>query len=78
MFETGILEMIGQGILETLYMTLGSTLFAYLFGLPMGILLVVTEPGGIHPKPVFNRVLGFAINILRSIPFIILLLAVIL
>ena len=77
MFETGILEMIGQGHLETLYMTLGSTLFAYLFGLPMGILLVVTEPGGIHPKPVFNRVLGFAINILRSIPFIILLLAVI-
>ncbi len=77
MFEPAIMEMIGKGILETLYMTLVSTFFSYLFGLPMGVLLVISDPAGVSPRPLLNRVLGFFINILRSVPFIILLLAVI-
>ena len=58
---------------ETLYMTLWASLAAYLVGLPLGVLLVVTRKGGIMPAPTFNAVLGVVINFLRSIPFIIML-----
>jgi len=58
---------------ETLEMTLISTLFAYILGLPIGVLLVVTAKGGIRPHKVFNSVLGTIVNFLRSIPFVILL-----
>lgn len=60
---------------ETIYMTLVSTAFSYLFGLPLGILLSVTDDGGIKPVKWFNSALGFIVNIFRSIPFIILLVA---
>ena len=77
MLESSMIELLGNGILETLYMTLASTLFAYVLGLPLGILLVVTDKEGILPKPVFNGVLGFIVNVLRSVPFLILLVAII-
>jgi D-methionine transport system permease protein len=64
---------ISQGTLDTLYMTLPSTFFAYVIGLPLGVLLVITRKGNIRPAPSFNAVLGAIINFLRSIPFIILL-----
>lgn len=73
MDSSQLLELLGKGLTETLYMTLGSALLAYVLGVPMGILLVVTDKNGIRPKPVFNRVLGIIVNILRSVPFIILL-----
>ncbi len=63
------------GVWETLYMTILSTLFAYCIGLPLGILLNATDKGGIRPAPVVNRVLGMLVNALRSIPFIILMVA---
>lgn len=66
-----------KGIGETIYMTLVSTLFAYIFGLPMGVILVVTAKDGITPNKVVNNVLGTVINIFRSIPFLILLVLVI-
>ena len=69
--------MIGQGIVETLYMTLASTALSYVFGLPLGILLVVTDKDGIFPMRIVNGVLGVIVNILRSVPFLILLVAVI-
>lgn len=62
--------------LNTLYMTLVSTLFAYIFGLPLGIALVVTGKNGIRPNPVLNVVLGTLINIFRAVPFLILLIAI--
>lgn len=62
-----------QGILDTLYMTLPATFFAYVIGLPLGILLVITKKGHIRPKPALNAALGATVNFLRSIPFIILL-----
>lgn len=58
---------------ETLYMVSLSTLFSMLIGFPLGLLLVITEKDGIWPKPQFNKVLDGIINILRSIPFIILM-----
>ena len=65
-----------QGTLDTLYMTLLSTLFAYVLGLPMGVLLFVTKKGGIAENKPFNAVFGWFINMLRSIPFIILVAAI--
>ena len=73
MLLTEMLSLIVKGFWETLYMTLGSTLVAYAIGLPLGLLLILTDPQGLKPRPVFNRVLGVVINLLRSVPFIILL-----
>ncbi|MBE6030670.1 MAG: ABC transporter permease [Firmicutes bacterium] len=70
-------QLIIEGIGETLYMTAVSTFLAYLFGLPLGILLVLTGKGGIKPMPTLNLIVGFVVNVFRSIPFLILLVAVI-
>ena len=72
LWENGVLQ---KGIWETVYMTVLATLFAYILGLPLGVLLAVTGDGGIRPMPVFNKVLGFLVNIFRSMPFIILMVA---
>lgn len=70
-------ELIFNGALDTLYMTFLSTALAYLFGLPIGIALVVTDKDGITPVYVLNKTLGVIINLTRSVPFLILLIAVI-
>ena len=57
---------------ETLYMAIPSTLIAYLIGLPLGVLLVITRKGGVKPLPTLNAVVGALVNFLRSIPFLIL------
>ena len=67
------LDLLVGGINDTLYMTIPSTLLAYLVGMPLGILFVVTGKGHIFPRARLNAVLGVIINFLRSIPFIILL-----
>lgn len=66
-----------QGTVDTLVMTLASTLFAYLIGVPLGVLLVITAKDGLKPQRALNTVLGWIVNIGRSIPFIILLVAII-
>ncbi len=76
MFEEAVLKMLGKGLLETLYMTLASTVIAYGLGLPAGIALVVTSKNGIRPAAAFYRVLEVVVNVLRSVPFLILLIAV--
>ena len=69
--------MLLEGLGQTLYMSIVSTFFAYLLGLPLGILVVVTSKNGIAPKRILNMVLGWIVNIGRSIPFIILMVALI-
>lgn len=69
-------SMLFQGILDTLFMTFTSAAAAYIMGIPIGILAEVTRKGGIGTIPVLNSILGFIINMGRSIPFIILLVAV--
>lgn len=65
-------------IWETLYSTVLATLFSYLIGLPLGVLLVAGERDGVAPlPPAVMRVLNFIINILRSVPFLILMVMVI-
>ena len=65
-----------DGIKDSMVMTGVSTVFAYLIGRPMGVVLVLTQPHGIAPNRVVNRVLDWIINIGRSLPFIILMVAI--
>lgn len=73
LIDKGILQL---GVWETIYLTFISAFFSYLFGLPLGILLSVTDKGGIRPMPWLNKIIGFIVNIFRSIPFVILMIAV--
>lgn len=73
LIEKGVLQL---GVFETIYLTFISTFFAYLFGLPLGILLSITDKEGICPLPWLNKAVGFVVNIFRSIPFVILMIAV--
>ena len=77
MFTDKMLQLVGVGILETFYMTLSATALAYLIGLPLGLVLVISDPAGIHPMPKLNKVLGAIINFLRAAPFLILLMLLI-
>ena len=72
LWNNGLIQL---GIWETVYMTLISSAFAYLIGLPLGVILNVTDKKGIAPHPELNSVLGFVVNFFRSIPFIILMVA---
>ena len=69
--------LLAQGTWDTLLITIVSTFFAYVIGIPLGVLCVLTSPKGLMPHRIFNMVLGWIINIGRSIPFIILLVALI-
>ena len=77
MFDEQMIRMLLEGIRDTVYMTLVSTVLGYAFGLPMGILLAVSDKNGIRPNPVLYRVFDVISNIVRSIPFLILLILLI-
>ena len=76
MLDSQTLAMMAEGTGATLYMTLMSTLFGYILGLPMGIILVVTAPKGLAPNQVVYRILDVIVNITRSIPFLILMILI--
>ena len=74
--DTGTLvSLLGEGLLQTLYMTLLGTLMSYVIGLPIGVSLIVTGPNGIRPVAIYNKVMGFIVNVIRSVPFLILMIA---
>ena len=77
MFDSKVIGMIIEGIRDTLYMTLGSTFIGYALGLPLGILLYVTSDKGLRPNKVIYGIGDFICNIIRSIPFLILLILLI-
>lgn len=77
MWDKAVVNMIIAGIGETLYMTLVSTFFGYVFGLPLGVALTVTDKGGIKPNGIIYKILDFISNIVRSVPFLILLIVLI-
>ena len=72
LWNNGLIQL---GVWETIYMTLISSAIAYVIGLPLGVILSVTDANGIRPTPWVNRILGFVVNFFRSIPFIILMVA---
>ena len=77
MWDSTMINMIWWGLLQTLYMTLASTLISYVLGIPMGVILVACDKDGVKPLPIVHKILDIIVNITRSIPFLILLIAVI-
>lgn len=73
MWRPEVIQMIMDGIGETLYMTLLSTIFGYVFGLPMGVVLAVSDKDGLIPNAVLYKILDVIVNVVRSVPFLILL-----
>ena len=72
-----LVEMLWEGVIDTLYMTVVSTILSYVFGMVMGVLLVICRKDGIAPRPVIYAVLDMVVNLTRSFPFLILMIAVI-
>lgn len=75
--NSALFKLLATGVLDTLVMTLGSTLLGYVVGLPLGIVLTVTDKDGIRPNAFIYKILDFICNMLRSVPFIILLILLI-
>ena len=75
--DSQFLSLLLEGLRDTLYMVLVSTALGYALGLPMGILLAISDKNGIRPRPVLYRVLDVLTNLLRSVPFLILLILLI-
>ena len=73
MFNEEFFQLFQTEIGSTVYMVLISSLVSYLIGLPLGVLLVVTDDEGIHPIPLLNKIVGLVINLLRSVPFLIMI-----
>ena len=71
-----IIDIIGNGIWETLYITIVSNLLAYLFGIPLGVILYITDEKGICHNRFVNFTVGVIVNITRSVPFLILFIAI--
>ena len=71
-----IFRMLWSGTGETLLMVFASTVFGYVVGLPVGVLLTISDADGISPHPLLYKVLDLIINITRSIPFLILLILI--
>lgn len=76
MWDKTMVIMLLEGIRDTCYMTLASTFFGYVLGMPLGILLTLTDKGGLAPNKTLYRILDIIINIARSVPFLILLIVV--
>lgn len=77
MFDSQVIKMLLEGIRDTVYMTLVSTFAGYVIGFPMGVVLTVTDKDGIKPNAVIYRILDAISNVVRSIPFLILLILLI-
>lgn len=68
--------MVVEGTFVTLYMTLATTFMGYVLGLPMGVALVITAPKGLRPNKIIYKVLDVVVNVVRSFPFLILLIVI--
>lgn len=77
MLDEKTIMMLLVGTWDTIYMTIAATFFSYVFGIIMGVVLVITRKGGIAPKPAIYTSLDIVVNLTRSFPFLILMIAVI-
>ena len=77
MFDQATVEMLMEGVVDTLYMTIVSTFFSYVFGIVMAVVLVICRKDGIRPNPVVYSVLDVVVNLTRSFPFLILMILVV-
>lgn len=76
MWDNATTMMVVEGIFVTLYMTLATTFMGYVLGLPMGNALVITAPKGLRPNKIIYKVLDVVVNVVRSFPFLILLIVI--
>ena len=76
-FNSVLINLLLEGLRDTLIMVFISTFFGYVLGLPVGVLLAVTDKTGLRPHPVVYKITDFVVNILRSVPFLILLILLI-
>lgn len=76
MLEPGMLSMLAEGTWQSIYMTVAITAISYLFGIPLGVFLVMSDKNGIHPMASLNWIVGGIVNILRSVPFLILMITI--
>ena len=77
MFDKEVIEMLLVGIKDTLYMTIFSTVLGYVLGLPLGIILNVSSENGLKPNRILYKIIDVVCNIIRSVPFLILLILLI-
>lgn len=77
MFDEKTIAMLAVGTWDTIYMTVAATFFSYVFGIIMGVILVITRKGGIWPHKLLYSSLDIIVNLTRSFPFLILMIAVI-
>ena len=75
MTTSELINLLGVECSKTLYMTLMATLVSYIIGLPIGVSLITTAPNGIKPIGWYNKIMGFIVNVVRSVPFLILMIA---
>lgn len=73
MINAQMVELLMQGTLESIYMIIVITVISYLIGLPLGVFLIVSDKNGLHPMPGLNWFVGGIVNILRSVPFLIMM-----
>ena len=76
-YNAALFQLLAEGLRDTLLMVLLSTVMGYVLGLPLGVLLTVSDRNGISPRPTLYRILDLAVNLLRSVPFLILLILLI-
>lgn len=76
MLEPGMLSMLAEGTWQSIYMTVAITAISYLIGIPLGVFLVMSDKNGIHPMAGLNWIVGGIVNILRSVPFLILMITI--
>ncbi len=77
MWDMAMIKMLLEGLRDTLYMVLMSTLMGYVLGLPLGILLAISDENGIRPRKWIYRLIDVSVNLMRSVPFLILLILII-
>ena len=76
MLEPGMLSMLAEGTWQSIYMTVAIIAISYLIGIPLGVFLVMSDKNGIHPMASLNWIVGGIVNILRSVPFLILMITI--
>ena len=76
MLEPGMLSMLAEGTWQSIYMTVAITAISYLIGIPLCVFLVMSDKNGIHPMASLNWIVGGIVNILRSVPFLILMITI--
>lgn len=76
MLNPQMIDLLVEGTIESIYMTLAITAISYIIGVPLGVFLVLTDKNGIRPMGPTNWLIGGIVNILRSVPFLILMITI--